>query len=355
MKMSPADRTRTSNRGIYHEIVSLQQSGRRAALATPIRLGGSVPFARDAKLLVRDDGSIMGTVGGGLLEAEVLRQAPEVIAADTPRVLEFDLTQDQAAGAGMICGGRCVVLIEPIRPDRAAEVYAAAARAEAEAGRAALITILPDEGGFSKLALLPDGLLVGSSGDAETDKAVRELAERCSANEEPCFVEQPVRTYIQPLVSSPSLYIFGAGHVAIPVAHLADLVDFRVIVIDDRAEFANTQRFPRADQVLVATVEDAFAKLAIGEGAYVVAITRGHVMDEDVVAHALRTPATYIGMIGSKRKVATIRQRLLRRGFSDADLARLHAPIGIDIAADTVEEIALSIVAEVIAVRRGAG
>jgi len=352
--MSPADRTPISNRGIYQEIVKLQESGRAAALATPIRLGGSVPFARDSKLLVRDDGSIMGTVGGGLLEAEVLRQAPEVIAADTPRVLEFDLTQDQAAGAGMICGGRCVVLIEPVRPDRAAEVYAAAARAEAEGGRAAIITVLPDEGPVRKLALLPDGLLVGSRGDAGTDKALAELAEQCAAKEEPCFVEQPVRAHIQPIFSSPSLYIFGAGHVAIPLAHLADLVGFRTTVIDDRAEFANTPRFPQADQVLVAAVDDAFDELAIGDGAYVVAITRGHVMDEDVVARALRTPATYIGMIGSKRKVAAIRQRLRRRGFTDADLARLHAPIGIDIGAETVEEIAVSIVAELVAVRRGA-
>jgi xanthine dehydrogenase accessory factor len=353
--MSPADRVPISNRGIYQEIVTLQHAGRAAALAMPIRLGGSVPFAPDSKLLIRDDGSLMGTVGGGLLEAEVVRQAAEVIAADAPRVLEFDLTENQAAGAGMICGGRCVVLIEPVAPDRAVEVYAAAARAEAEAARAALITVLADEGPFHKLALQPDGTLIGSTGDDAVDAALRESAEQCAIKEEPCFVEQPVRAHIQPIFSSPSLYIFGAGHIAIPLAHLAALVGFRTTVIDDRAEFANTPRFPQADGVLVAAVDDAFAELAIGDGAYVVAITRGHVMDEEVVARALRTAARYIGMIGSKRKVAAIRQRLRRRGFSEAELTRLHAPIGVEIGAETVEEIAVSIVAQLIAVRRGAG
>lgn len=353
--MSSADRTRTSDRGIYQEIVRLQQSGHGAALATPVRLSGSVPFGHQSMLLVRDDGSAMGTVGGGLLEAEVLRQAPEVMATDKPRVIEFDLTQDQAAGAGMICGGRCAVLIEPIRPDRAEEVYAAVARAEAEGTRAVLMTMLPDQGPFRKLALLPDGELVGSSGDAATDKALSELADRYAATEQPCLVEAPVRIVIQPIVSAPSLYVFGAGHIAIPVAHLAHLVGFRVAVIDDRAEFADGQRFPQVDQVLVATVDDAFDALAISESAYVVSVTRGHVMDEEVVARALRTSARYIGMIGSKRKVAAIRRRLLKRGFSRDDFARLHAPIGVDIGAETVEEIAVSIVAELVAVRRAAG
>jgi len=351
--MSFADRTQISNRGIYQEIVRLQQAGRRAALATPLRLSGSVPLVRQSRLLVRDDGSTQGTVGGGLLEAEVLRQAPDVIAADEPRVLEFDLTQDDAAGAGMICGGRCAVLIEPVRPDRAAEVYAAAAHAEAAGERAAIITILPDQGAVRKLVLLESGLLVGSSGDAEADRALRQLAEGCTARETPWLVEEPVRVHIQPVFSSPPLYIFGAGHIAIPLARLADLVDFRTTVIDDRAEFANLERFPMAEQVLVTTVKDAFNDLPIGESAYVVAITRGHAMDEDVVAHALRTPAKYVGMIGSKRKVAAVCERLRRRGFSVADVARIHAPIGIDIGAETVEEIALSIVAELVAVRRG--
>ena len=351
--MSYADGALSSNRGVYREIVRLQQIGQRAALATPVRLSGSVPCGSQSKLLVREDGSILGTIGGGLLEAEALQQAPKALAADKPLLLDFELTQDEASKAGMICGGTCTILIEPIRPGRKVEVYAAAAKCEADGTGIVLITVLPDQGPFHKLALLPGGALVGSTGDAGTDKLLREMAERRGIKEEPCCVEEPFRVCIQSVCSLPSLYIFGAGHIAIPVERLAGLVGFRTTVIDDRGEFANVERFPRANQVLAATTDEAFRKLPIDAGAYIVAITRGHFLDEEVVAQALRTPAKYIGMIGSKRKVAAIRQRLRERGFGEADIARLYAPIGVDIGAETVEEIALSIVAELVAVRRG--
>ena len=350
--MSCADGTLKSNCGIYREITRLQQVGQRAALATPVRRSGSVPCANQSRLLIRQDGSFLGTVGGGLLEAEVLRDAPGVIAADKPLLLEFDLTQDEASTVGMICGGACTVMIEPIQPGRATEVYAAAAQSEADGSRVVLITVLADQHSFHKFALLPDGVLVGSTGDANVDAVVRELAEQYGAGEEPHLVEEPFRVCIQPLCSPPSLYIFGAGHIAVPVAQLAELVGFRTTVIDDRREFADARRFPQADLVLTATPDEAFDELPIGEGAYVVSITRGHQLDEEVVAHALRTPARYIGMIGSKRKVKAIRQRLRDRDFDETDIARLHAPIGVDIGAETVEEIALSIVAELVAVRR---
>ena len=350
--MNYADGTLGSNRGIYQEIVRLQHSGQRAALATPARIIGSVPCVSESRLLIREDGSFIGTIGGGLLEAEVLQEAPGLIEADRPLLLDFELTQDEASRAGMICGGACTVLIEPIHPGRATEVYAAAAQCETDGTHIVLITVLADQHSFHKLALLPDGALVGSTGDASVDDMARELAEQYGADEEPRMLESPFRICIQPLCSPPSLYIFGAGHVAVPVAHLAELVGFRTTVIDDRSEFADVRRFPEADQVMTATVDEAFDELPIDEEAYVVAITRGHALDEEVVAHALRTPAKYIGMIGSKRKVAGIHKRLRDHGFGDADIARLHAPIGIEIGAETVEEIALSIVAELVSVRR---
>jgi xanthine dehydrogenase accessory factor len=192
---------------------------------------------------------------------------------------------------------------------------------------------------------------VGTTGDAETDSKLTQVAS--AVKDGPSLVEEPFVICIQPVRSLPSLVIFGAGHVAVPVASLARLVGFRITVVDDRAEFANAQRFPQADRVLVANVDDAFNDVTIDGGTYVVVVTRGHALDEEVVAHALRTPAAYIGMIGSKRKVAAISQRLGDRGFTESDLARLHAPIGIEIGAETVEEIAISIVAQLVAVRRG--
>ena len=371
--------------GVYREIVRLQQAGRRGALAIPLWFAGSVPLKHHFSLLLRDDGTMLGTIGGGLLEAEVLRQARGVMAGDEPRVMEFDLTQDEAAREGMICGGRCAVLLEPIRPGFAEEVYAAAARAEETGERAAVITVL-GEGGqgpgargqgiegtrHAKLALLADGMLLGTTGDGATDEALRGLAEQAGARGVPTLVRFPLSGpeapgpwppapgpeataigHIEPILPRPALVIFGAGHVGRVVAHLGALVGFRTVVVDDRAEFANRERFPHANRVLEASVEEAFDALPVGASDYVVVVTRGHAMDEEVVARALRTPAAYIGLIGSKRKVASVRERLHGRGFGEDDLARLHAPIGLAIGAETVEEIAVSILAEIIAVRRG--
>ncbi len=354
--------------GVYGEVVRLQRAGRRGALARPMWFAGSVPLKHYFALLLREDGTMFGTIGGGLLEAEVLRQACEVMAGDESRVMEFDLANDEAAREGMICGGKCAVLLEPIRPGFAEEVYAAAAQAEERGERAAVITVLGKGGqgpgaggreggggGYAKLVLLSDGVLIGTTGDGATDESLRGLAERALAEGRPVFVETPVRAHIEPILPRPTLVIFGAGHVGRVVAHLGSLVGFRTVVVDDRAEFANRERFPHADRVLAASVEEAFATLAIGAGDYVVVVTRGHAMDEEVVARALRTPAAYIGMIGSKRKVSGVCARLRGRGFSEEELTRLHAPIGLAIGAETVEEIAVSILAEIIAVRRGVG
>ncbi len=351
--MRSADGKQIASRGIHREVARLQEAGQRAALASPARISGSVPCVSQSRMLIREDGSLSGTIGGGPLEAEVLRRAHEVMASGRPIVAEFELRQDDAAEAGMICGGSCSVLIEPVLPGRSTEAFCAAARAEAEGKQIVLVTTLPEDRPYSKLALLRNGVMVGSTGDAGIDAALREVAERRWSSQEPLLIDEPLRACIQPICPAPPLYVFGAGHVAVHVAHLAALVGFRVTIIDDRAEFASPARFPEADEIVTTTVPEAFAELPIGEGAYVVSITRGHKLDEEVVAHALRTPAKYIGMIGSRSKLAAVRQRLLDRGFSEADLTRIHAPIGIDIGAETVEEIALSIAAELVAVRRG--
>jgi xanthine dehydrogenase accessory factor len=350
----------STSRGLFAELVRLQAAGERSVLATPLWSTGSVPLSAQSKLLFRADGSILGTIGGGPLEARALQAAPEVLAEDRARVLEFELTQDEATESGMICGGRCAILVEPISPDRAADVFAAAARAQENEQPIVLITLLAGEGDTQKLALLPDDRIVGPLPNPALVQQLVALAQQALAQERPRFVQDPVPAHFDPLLPRPAALIFGAGHLAIPVAHLAGLAGFRVVVIDDRADFANRDRFPGADQVLAISVEDAFRRLPITANTYIIAITRGHAMDEEVVAQALRTCARYIGMIGSKRKVASVLARLRSRrptrgrGFSDTDLSRLHAPIGLDIRAETVEEIAVSIVAELIAVHRGA-
>ena len=358
---------RPVSRGMWTEAADLQAAGGRGALATLIWAQGSAPASRWAKLLVRGDGSRCGTVGGGALEAAVVEAAPEVAATGRARVLEFDLSPGEAAASGMICGGRCAVLVEPVAPERNGEeavlqVFAAAARAEAGGEPVVVVTVMAAEGEARKLGFTQSGRAIGSSGDAEMDRALAEEARAALEARAPRYAEEPVAAHFEPVLPYPTLLIFGAGHVAQPLAQMAALAGFRVIVVDDREEFANRERFPTADEVVVAEVAEAFARaqeavlqeavLQVEEESYVVAVTRGHLMDEEVVAQALGTPARYIGMIGSRRKVTAVRERLRGRGFGEADLDRIHAPIGLDIGADTVEEIAVSIVAELIQERR---
>jgi len=252
---------------IYQEIVKLTAEGEEAALVTIVSTGGSTPREEGAKMLVRADGSILGTIGGGSLEAQVCQQAIEVIKKGKPQRIHFRLKEGEESG--MICGGDLEVFIEPI-------------------------------------------------------------------------------------LSSPTLYVFGGGHISLPLAKIGKLLGFKIAVIDDRAEFANAKRFPEAELILAEDFNKAFPKLKIDKSSYVAIVTRGHQYDELVLEWALGTRAKYIGMIGSKTKNKTILSHLLAKGFSQELLDKVHAPIGLEIYAQTPEEIALSIMAEIVKVRRSA-
>jgi len=254
---------------IYEEIVKLQREGRRGAVATIVNVRGSIPSFKSAKMLIRDDGSIAGTIGGGCVEAEVWQAAREVMAGEKPRTLSFDLNQDPQFDTGLVCGGTLEIFIEPVLP--------------------------------------------------------------------------------QPL-----LYIFGAGHVSLELFKAARAAGFDVIVMDDREAYANSERFPGARQVIAEDFDKALASLAPAESAYLVIATRGHRDDMRVLRWAVQTPARYIGMIGSKRKAITVYRALIAEGLEPALFDRVHSPVGLDIGAITPEEIAVSILAELIAVRRHA-
>jgi xanthine dehydrogenase accessory factor len=349
-----------NRRTIPAEIVAQQQVGRRCVLALALWSLGSAPVAQSAKLLVYDDGTFTGTVGGGALEAEVLRVGREMLSGGGARVLEFDLGPSDAASLGMICGGRCGFLVESIEPGDSSEVFAAAELAESMGEPAAVVRAFRGPGAgegapvqVARMAVAADGTVVGTTGDAGLDESLVREATEALAQERSRAVGEPVTAHVDVLLPRPQVFIFGAGHIAVPLAHIAQLVGFQVAVIDDRAEFASRERFPAVDEVLVSDVDRAFADLPIGPESYIVAVTRGHLMDEEVVAAALRAQARYVGMIGSRRKVAQVRQRLRERGFGADDVARIHAPVGVEIHADTIEEIAVSIAAELIGERRG--
>ena len=254
---------------LFEEIVRMRKAGQRGALATIVHTNGSIPSYESSRMLVREDGSVAGTIGGGCVEAEVWAAAKEVMQQEQPRKMTFNLNHDADYDVGLICGGTLEIFVEPLLPQ-------------------------------------------------------------------------------------PMLYIFGGGHVSLAVARVASSAGFGIGVIDDRTAFANPERFPMATEVHT-TYEEAFEKLKPNASSYLLIVTRGHKDDMRVLAWAVRTPARYIGMIGSKRKVISVYKALERDGYSPEEFGHVNAPVGLDIGALSPEEIAVSITAELIAVRRNAG
>ena len=254
---------------VYEELVRLRRLGQKCAIATIVQVRGSIPSYESAKLLVREDGSMIGTIGGGCVEAEVWNAAREVMETEKPRHLSFNLGQDAAYDNGLICGGQLDVFVEPVLPQ-------------------------------------------------------------------------------------PAALGFGAGHISKSISKIADLAGFSTTIVDNREAFANLERFPEAAGIYAEEYEDVFPKLSVNETSYIVIVTRGHRDDMRVLRWAITTTARYIAMIGSKRKVINVIRELQKEGMARENLERVFAPMGLEIGAISPEEIAVSVVAEMIAVRRNA-
>jgi xanthine dehydrogenase accessory factor len=336
----------------------LLDQGRAFVLATIIRQQGSAPRTAGTRMLITPEQEIAGTIGGGLLEAETMRTAARMSAEAPARVLTFDLTNQDAAVMEMICGGLVHVLLDYIQPGDANRALFNNWKDLLSLGcRAMLVsTAYGDETHIERIehaVLDADGSVQGSpefSGDTMEQLSL--------------LMTQPAQIHVlhledrlvvaDPGQVAPTLYIFGGGHVARPTAHLAAMTGFSVVVLDDRPEFSAAERFPEAMGTrTIASYDTAFDNLPVNGSIYIIIVTRGHLHDRTVLAQALKTPAVYIGMIGSRRKRDTIYERLLKDGYTHADMERVHSPIGLAIGADTPEEIAVSIVAEMIAVRAG--
>jgi xanthine dehydrogenase accessory factor len=252
---------------VYEELVRLRNLGQKCALATIVEVRGSIPSYESAKLLVREDGSMAGTIGGGCVEAEVWNAAREVMETEKSKHMSFNLGQDAAYDNGLICGGQLDVFVEPVIPP-------------------------------------------------------------------------------------PHAVIFGAGHISKSLCKVASLAGFSTTIVDNRETFANRERFPEADEIFAAEYEEVFPKLTIHESTYLIIVTRGHRDDMRVLRWAVSTPARYIAMIGSKRKTIAVVKELEKEGFPRQAFEKIFAPMGLEIGAETPEEIAISVVAEMIAMRR---
>jgi xanthine dehydrogenase accessory factor len=338
-------------RSIAETVGRLLDNHQEFVLATIVSRHGSAPRTAGTRMIISGDGRALGTIGGGLLEARVVQKAAEVLSSKCHRVIPFDMTHSELAAMDMICGGRLEVLLEFIDPGSpAAIVFKCWRDAQYTPEPCLFLTVLRSAG--EKVEGIDHGLLKNKRvvcGDLRLAPAVVEKLTRdywgaaclCTLTLGQSLI------LIEPVLPSETVFLFGAGHVAQPTAQLAAFVGFRVRVVDDREDFANAERFPEVEEIRVVTdFASALKGAAIDRSAFIVIVTRGHMHDKAVLAQALRTEAAYIGMIGSRRKRDHIFNELLKQGFTQADLNRVHSPIGLDIGAETPEEIALSIVAE---------
>jgi xanthine dehydrogenase accessory factor len=327
-------------------------------------------------MAVKVGGESMGTVGGGLLEAQVLAAAQEVLRRARPVCLTFSLTAKEVAAGGMICGGRVGVLVDVLegRDSGVLQIFQKIVAAQEEGRSVWLIrSIRPEQAervvssgdGAPELALpvvrlsvrTGLGLMDEDNLDAGsldmTDLTMDALKQECRRAEAVLMAGGDVRYLIQPVVLPGRIIIAGAGHVAQELATLCHFLGLRTVVIDDRREFAGRDRFPAAEEIVISpeSFQDCFRGMEIDGDCCIVIVTRGHEHDRNVLAQALRTGAGYIGMIGSRRKRDAIYRSLRGEEFSPEDLADVHCPIGIAIGARTPAEIAVSITAELIARR----
>jgi xanthine dehydrogenase accessory factor len=327
------------------------ECGRSVALSSLVWSTGSIPMSDQAKMLVLETGELVGTIGGGCLEAEVYAAGQEALRTGTPCDLRYTMTEKQAGENGLNCGGTVRLYTECISPEQGGNLYRQIARARAARESCILATQL---NGATRILWGLDGTMLG-----ETSTSHEQLKMLGSGVEEKgtgCLVtleDGAGEFFIEPFLPQPIAYVFGGGHVGGQVAALAKNVGFYVVLIDDRAAFAHPERHPYADRCMSGDIKDVFSQLDIDEQSYVVALTRGHQYDEVVVECAVKTKARYVGMLGSERKKMLMWKVLERRGIDSSQLNSVFAPVGLNIGADTPEEIAVSVVAEMIRVRRG--
>jgi xanthine dehydrogenase accessory factor len=336
---------------ILAECARLAAGAGAGALASVAKRHGSLPMSATAKMLVTAGGARLGTVGGGCLEAEIIERAMDVLERRVPAVSSHSLNAELAGDYGLTCGGTAEMLIEPVYPDAVlAAVYAEAAAIVARGERAVMATAVDWSDGPRKALWNYPLPAPGAQPAGRSDEMMLAAMAAYKPRVEAATFEQGV--LVESISGMPRLVVFGAGHVGAKIAQAASFAGWRVSVVDDRADFADAARLPFAERAIVCDFHEVASAVPLDGDTYVVIATRGHQHDVVLAGQLAPRPLRYLGMLGSRRKVAMTAKVLRDWGVTEEDVARIHAPVGISIGADTPEEIAVSVVAEMISVRR---
>lgn len=346
---------------VMEESIRLMEKGEPCVLATVVRTKGMTPQKAGAKQLIRQDGSRVGTLGGGCLEGDIWFLAKQMLKEKSgPRFREYYLNEDVAARDGLVCGGTMYFYVEPLYPGSdflpvAKEIV----RAYEGQPSLALATVLaskqPEEPIGKRVLIREDGSSQGALNDEKLQAQVIRIGRKIApfATKEYLAGENDTEVYIEGFTTPPTLVIMGGGHVGRAVYEVAVPLGFRVVIVDDRPEFSSKKRFPLAVETVICDFDKALDQVSVNLNSFLLVATRGHRFDDQATKAAIRTPARYIGLLGSRRKNLLIFRELRNEGIAIDRIREIHAPVGLDIGALTPEELAISIMAEIIMVVRG--
>jgi xanthine dehydrogenase accessory factor len=331
------------------QIRDWQAMGERVALATVIRVKGSAPRPVGAKLIVSSGGCMAGSVSGGCVETTVYEELADILAGGPPRQLHFGITEDMIWDVGLACGGTIDLFCHELDP-----ALVSTFGDYLQKGKPfALVTVVAAEDGLGATDLITaEAALAGRNQQVGSAIARKVLASRSEAGAVHKLAPG-TELFVEPFLPPPVLVIIGGVHVAIPLTRFSKELGFYVIVVDPRAKFANRERFPEADEVLLEWPDEALSHLDVDDATYLVLLTHDPKIDEPTLAAALKTGAAYIGAIGSRKTHARRFERMASWGITPEELDRVYSPIGLDLGGRTPEETALSIIAEVVTVKNG--
>lgn len=337
-------------RDILSDIDRWRAQSKSIAIATVIQTWGSSPRRAGAKMALTTDGMISGSVSGGCVEGAVCETGVEVLRSNRPQLLHFGVADETAWEVGLACGGSIDIFVKPLD----SEFFKVLRSVLMEERPAVVVTLVrgPDQQLGRELLVEENGKVTGTLYSEFDPKAIQVAKEVLrQGDSRRVMLNDDVEVFMEVILPPPTLIAVGGVHITIALVALAKTLGYRTLVIDPRSAFGNADRFPNVDQLIQAWPDDAFRQIRITRSTAIAMLTHDPKLDDPALKLALPSPAFYVGALGSKTTQAKRRQRLLEEGLADSELERLHGPIGLDIGAGTPEEIAMSIMAEIVATR----